>query len=92
MKFEKYSAIYRNSDITITDDSVIGTVEDVKEYFRYELARQCMSTEINYENLCDNMDMIRDLFINLENDDENNKIKVKYHPMGALVIEEVVNE
>ncbi len=88
MKFEKYSAIYRNDNLTINDEYVIGNVKDVKEYFRYELASQCMS-DVDYENLCDNMELIRDLFISLENDDENNKIKVSVHPMGSLMIEEV---
>lgn len=88
MKFEKYMAIYRNDNLIINDESVIGLVKDVKEYFRYELANQCMS-DIDYENLCDNMELIRDLLINLQDDDENNKVEVKYHPMGYLAIEEV---
>ena len=83
MKFTKYSAIYRNDNLIINDEDVIGNVKDVKEYFKYELASQCMS-DINYENLIDNGKMIFYLLEQLENENDDLKIKVYYNPMGAL--------
>lgn len=83
MKFSKYSAIYRNDNLTINDEEIIGKVHDVKEYLRYELANQCMS-DIDYENLIDNGKMIFYLLEELENENDDLKIKVYYNPMGAL--------
>lgn len=88
MKFNKYSAIYRNDDVIINDESVIGKVKDIKEYFRYELASQCMSTldKNDYENFIDNCRLILDFIETLEynDEDDDNKIIVKVHPMGSL--------
>ena len=84
MKFSKYSAIYRNDNLTINDEEIIGKVKDVKEYLRYELANQCMS-DVEYENFIDNGRLILDLIQELEETQEDTlKIKVYYNPMGAL--------
>lgn len=92
MKFSKYSAIYRNDNLTINDEEIIGKVCDVKEYLRYELANQCMS-DINYENLIDNANMIIDLLQELDETQEDTlKIKVYYNPMGALQYTTFVKE
>ena len=32
-----------NDNIIEKDNYVIGTIKDLKEYFRYQIARQCMS-------------------------------------------------
>ena len=46
--------IYRNDNIKITDTYVIGSIKDLKEYFRYEIASQCMKFDFDYENFSDN--------------------------------------
>ena len=92
MKFSKYSAIYRNDNLTINDEEIIGKVKDVKEYLRYELANQCMS-DINYENLIDNADMIIDLLQELDETQEDTlKIKVYYNHMGAYMFKVLKEE
>lgn len=92
MKFSKYSAIYRNGNLTINDEEIIGKVYDVKEYLRYELANQCMS-DINYENLIDNADMIIDLIQELDETQEDTlKIRVYYNPIGVLQYTTFVKE
>lgn len=40
MRFDKYSIIYRNDNLIINDEEIIGKVKDIKEYLRYELASQ----------------------------------------------------
>ena len=53
--------IYRNDNIIIKDDTVTGSIKDLKEYFRYELASQCMAFNFNYENFRDNVKNIMEL-------------------------------
>lgn len=93
MKFSKYSAIYRNDNLTINDEEIIGKVHDVKEYLRYELANQCMSG-FEYENFIDNGRLILDFIERLElNDEDNeNKIIVKVNPMGGLYYKDYKEE
>lgn len=86
MSFSKYSAIYKNSNLIIDNETVIGTINDIKEYFRYELASQCMSMDVDDENLKINADLIFDLFDKLPQI-STTRIKVSYHPMGALMYE-----
>lgn len=43
--------IYSNSDILEKDNSVIGSIKDLKTYFRYKIASLCMTgDECDYEN------------------------------------------
>lgn len=93
MKFSKYSAIYRNDNLTINDEEIIGKVKDVKEYLRYELASQCMS-DVEYENFIDNGRLILDFIERLEiNDEDNeNKIIVRVHPMGGFYYDDYEEE
>ena len=88
MKFEKYMAIYKNDALDITGDSVTGTIKDIKEYLKYELASQCMG-DIDYENLIDNFKMTIELLEQLVEEDDNKKIIVRLHPMGGLYFEEL---
>ena len=85
MELKKNSAIYRNDNLEIKDESIKGIVKDVKEYFLYEIASQCMTIEAEYENIISNFRMVADLLENLE-EIENDKevIIVKYNPMGAF--------
>ena len=96
LKFSKYMAIYRNDALEINDESVVGSIKDLMEYFRYEIADQSMSgTECDIENYIDNVKNIIEVLENLQEDlmneqyTENDVLKVSVHPMGGLVIEEV---
>ena len=92
MKFDKYSAIYHNDNLEFTDiDSCIGKVKDIKEYIRYELASQCMSMKLSYEELVFNGKMILYLLEDIEESgiNENKVMELYYNPMGALELREV---
>ena len=92
MKLNKYSAIYRNDNLKFVDDeSVIGTIKDIKEYLKYELANQCMSMSIDYEELIYNGKLILYLLEDIEESgiDENKKMQLYFNPMGALELKEV---
>lgn len=87
--------IYRNDNIEITDEYVKGSVEDIMEYFRYEIAHQSMSygVENEIENYIDNVRNMIDTIENLQEDLMNNIytkddiVKVSEHSMGGFVIE-----
>ena len=86
--------IYRNDNIEITGDYIKGSIKDLKEYFRYEIAHQCLTgNECDYENFKDNIKNIMDLLDNLYEDTENEIFKntdiiiVKEHPMGGFMVE-----
>ena len=96
MKFSKYSAIYRNDNLTINDEEIIGKVKDVKEYLRYELASQCMShfEDFEYENFIDNGKLILEFIERLEinGEDNENKIIVRVNPMGGFYYDDYEEE
>lgn len=96
MRFNKYSAIYRNDNLTINDEEIIGKVKDVKEYLRYELASQCMShfEDFEYENFIDNGKLILDFIERLEinGEDNENKIIVRVNPMGGFYYDDYEEE
>lgn len=85
--------IYRNDNIKISDTYVIGSIKDLKEYFRYEIASQCMKFNFDYENFSDNVKKIMELLDNLYEDTLNGVysdydiVKVSEHPMGSFIIE-----
>lgn len=83
--------IYRNDNLIINDDRITGTIKDLKEYFRYEIANQCMKGEEESENFTDNLRNVADLLDNLEEDkqlyDESDFLTVSPHPMGGFMIE-----
>ena len=87
--------IYKNDNIKVENDSVIGTIGDLKEYFRYEIASQCMKFDFNYEDFRFNVNEIISLLDNLYEDTDSgiftddDIIKVSEHPMGSLMIERV---
>ena len=84
--------IYHNDNITVENDKVIGTIKDLKEYFRYELASQCMTGEQESENFLDNAKNIIELLENLEEDlvndlyTENDVLEISEHCMGGFAI------
>lgn len=81
--------IYRNDNIIEKDNYVIGTIEDLKEYFRYQIARQCMSEE--EEGFINEIRYICDLLDTLEEDSQlypdYATIKVSKMEMGNFIIE-----
>ena len=80
--------IYRNDNIIEKDNYVIGTTKDLKEYFRYQIARQCMSEE---EGFINEIRYICDLLDSLEEDSQlypdYATIKVSKMEMGNFIIE-----
>ena len=82
--------LYHNDNIKVEDNNVIGTIGDLKEYFRYEIASQCMSINFNYEDFRFNVKQIMEVLDNLYEDTENgiftdnDIMKVSEHPMGSL--------
>ena len=80
--------IYRNDNIIEKDNYVIGTTKDLKEYFRYQIASQCMSGEEGFTN---EIRYICDLLDTLEEDSQlypdYATIKVSKMEMGNFIIE-----
>ena len=83
--------IYRNDDIIEKDNYVIGTTKDLKEYFRYQIASQCMSGEEEKEGFTNEIRYICDLLDTLEEDSQvypdYATIKVSKMEMGNFIIE-----
>lgn len=81
--------IYRNDNVIEKDNYVIGTIKDLKEYFRYQIASQCMSEE--EERFTNEVREICDLLDNLEEDSQlypdYATIKVSKMEMGNFIIE-----
>ena len=82
--------IYRNDNIIERDNYVIGTTKDLKEYFRYQIASQCMAVE-EEEGFTNEVRYICDLLDTLEEDSQlypdYAMIKVSKMEMGNFVIE-----
>lgn len=83
--------IYRNDDIIEKDNYVIGTIKDLKEYFRYQIASQCMTGEEEKEGLTNEIRNICDLLDNLEEDlqlyPDYATMKASKMKMGNFIIE-----
>ena len=81
--------IYRNDNIIEKDNCVVGTTKDLKEYFRYQIASQCMSEE--EEGFINEIRYICDLLDTLEEDSQlypdYATIKVSKMEMGNFIIE-----
>lgn len=79
------------NNIKIKDNYVIGTIKDLKEYFRYEIASQCVTDEEENENFTNNLRNVADLLDNLEESKQTysncDLLKVIEHPMGGFMIE-----
>lgn len=83
--------IYRNANIIEKDNYVIGTIKDLREYFRYQIASQCMTGEEEKEGLTNEVREICDLLDNLEEDLQLYSscavMKVFKMEMGNFIIE-----
>lgn len=83
--------IYRNDNIIEKDNYAIGTIKDLKEYFRYQIASQCMTGEEEKEGLTNEIRNICDILENLEEDSQlypdYTTMKVSKTEMGNFIIE-----
>lgn len=83
--------LYRNDNIIIKDEEIKGTLEDLREYFRYQIAGLCLTGENEREGFTQEVREIADLLDNLEEDlqlyDKNDFLIVRRHPMGGYTIE-----
>lgn len=86
--------IYKNDNIKETSEYVKGTIKDLKEYFRYEIASLCMTgSTCDYEMFRDTVANILELLDNLYEETNNNILTdsdiiiVKQHPMDGYIIE-----
>nr|DAP38438.1 MAG TPA: hypothetical protein [Caudoviricetes sp.] len=83
--------IYKNDNIIEKDNYIIGTIEDLREYFRYQIASLCMTGEEEQEGFTTNVRDICDLLDILEEDlqlyPDYATIKVSRMQMGNFVIE-----
>ena len=83
--------IYRNDNIVEKDDYIIGTIEDLREYFRYQISSLCMTGEEEKEGLTNEIRNICDLLDTLEEDlqlyPDYATMKVSKNPMGSFIIE-----
>lgn len=88
--------IYRNDNIIEKDNSVIGTIKDLKEYFRYQIASQCMTGEEEKEGFTNEVREICDLLDTLEEDLQRYPyyatMKISRAEMGNFIIEKVIDE
>lgn len=83
--------IYRNDNLIIKDNYIIGTIKELKEYFRYEIASQCMTGEEQKEEFTNNIREICDLLDTLEEDlqfyPDYTSLKVSKMKMGNFIVE-----
>lgn len=83
--------IYRNDNIIEKDNYVIGTIEDLKVYFRYQIASQCMTGSEEKEGFTNEIRETCDLLDTLEEDlqlyPDYTTIKVSKMEMGNFIIE-----
>lgn len=83
--------IYRNDDIIEKDNYIIGTIKDLKEYFRYQIASKCMTGEEEKEGFTNEVREICDLLDTLEEDTQlypdYTTMRVSKMEMGNFIIE-----
>ena len=83
--------IYRNDNIIEKDNYVIGTTKDLKEYFRYQIASQCMTGSEEKESFTYEVRELCDLLDTLEEDSQPYPdyamINVSKMEMGNFIIE-----
>ncbi len=84
--------IYKNDNIIEKDNYVIGTIEDLREYFKYQIADLCMAEdEEKKEGFTNEIREICDLLDTLEEDlqlyPDYATMKVSKMEMGNFIIE-----
>lgn len=82
--------IYRNDKIIEKDNCVIGTIKDLKEYFRYQIASKCMTGEEEQEGFTNEVRELCGLLDTLEEDlqlyPDYVTMKVSKMEMGNFII------
>ena len=82
--------IYRNDSIVEKDNYVIGTIKDLKEFFRYQIASQCMTGSEEKEGFTYEVRELCDLLDTLEEDlqlyPDYTTMKVSKMEMGNYII------
>ena len=88
--------IYRNDNIIEKDNYVMGTIKDLKEYFRYQIASQCMTGEEEKEGFTNEVRQICDLLDTLKEYTQlyssNATMKVHKMEMGNFIVDEYIEE
>ena len=83
--------IYKNDNIIEKDNYAIGTIKDLKEYFRYQIASQCITGEEEQDGFINEIRNICDLLEVLNAYSQihpgTTKIKVSKTPMGSFIME-----
>lgn len=83
--------IYRNDNIIERDNYVIGTIKDLRTYFRYQIASLCMTGKEEKEGFTNEVREICYLLDNLEEDlqlyPDFTIMKVSKTEMGNFIIE-----
>ena len=83
--------IYRNDNIIEKDNYVIGSIEDLRVYFRYQIASQCMTGKEEKEGFTYEIREICDLLDTLEEDlqiyPDFATMKVSKMEMGNFIVE-----
>ena len=83
--------IYRNDNFIEKDNYAIGTIKDLKEYFRYQIASKCMTGSEEKEDFTYEVRELCDLLDTLEEDlqlyPDYTTMKVSKMEMGNYVIE-----
>ena len=83
--------IYRNDNIIEGDNYVIGSIEDLRVYFRYQIAGLCMTGEEEKEGFTYEIREICDLLDTLEEDlqiyPDFATMKVSKMEMGNFIVE-----
>ena len=88
--------IYRNDNIIEKDNYVIGTIKDLREYFRYQIASLCMTGEEEKEGFTNGVRQICDLLDTLKEYTQlypsNATMKVYKMKMGNFIVDEYIEE
>lgn len=84
--------IYRNDNIIEKDNYVMGTIKDLKEYFRYQIASQCMTGEEEKEGFTNEVREICYLLDTLQFYPDYATMKVSKMEMGNFIIEKAIDE
>ena len=82
--------MYYNSEVIEDTESVIGTVKDLKEFFRYKIVSLCIAKEAeeDIEKLCYDVERTIELLKELNDvDDENIKVIVRENVYGGFYYE-----
>lgn len=84
MKFNKNMSIYRNDNLQINDESIIGQVKDITEYIQYNLASYLMGFN-ELDEIISNLDITKEILVKLTNYNNDRLIELTVNTMGVYV-------